>query len=63
MGFNLLCCEDLFGKHKYPNLAGVVTETLCLSHGSAHVARGFSVSGKIISEQRVASSSQLFEPS
>ncbi|KAK2707953.1 hypothetical protein QYM36_015587 [Artemia franciscana] len=42
---------------KDPDLAAttsVIKAALCLSHGSASVERGFSLSGKIMSEQRAA---------
>lgn len=40
------------GGLKYPNLSKVIKCSLCLSHGNAHVERGFSVSGNILTEER-----------
>lgn len=44
--------QHVAGGLKYPNLSKVIKCSLSLSHGNAHIERGFSVSGNILTEER-----------
>lgn len=46
--------KNSFGQTKYPILQVVVKMCLSVSHGSADIERGFSLSGRIISEDRTS---------
>ncbi|XP_048511379.1 uncharacterized protein LOC125500995 [Athalia rosae] len=44
------------GEQKYPNISKIVKASLSLSHGSADIERGFSSSGRILTQDKTAMS-------
>ena len=45
--------KNVMGEKKFPSLMKVVKTALILGHGNAEVERGFSESGKSVSDDRV----------
>lgn len=55
----ILCQTNFLGDKKYPSLEKLIKAALCLSHGNSDVERGFSISKRVLAEDKSCMSEKV----